>query len=153
MMNRFEIRLASVSDASAIAELIYSTSLACCFTPEQPCPEWFKESVTPTQIASHLESEKMVWVVAEEDQSLVGVLSVSDSINVKYFFVHPAHQKVGIGMKLWLFASNKGLLGSSVTVRSSLFAVPVYERLGFKATEPTKEFNGLHYQTMGATYG
>ena len=79
-MNRFEIRLASVSDASAIAELIYSTSLACCFTPEQPCPEWFKESVTPTQIASHLESEKMVWVVAEEDQSLVGVLSVSDSI-------------------------------------------------------------------------
>ena len=152
-MNRFEIRLASVSDASAIAELIYSTSLACCFTPEQPCPEWFKVSVTPTQIANHLESEKMVWVVAEEDQSLVGVLSVSDSINVKYFFVHPAHQKVGIGKKLWLFASNKGLLSGTVTVRSSLFAVPVYERLGFKISEPPKEFKGLHYQTMVATYG
>ena len=66
--------------------------------------------------------------------------------------VHPAHQNVGIGKKLWLFASNKGLLGSSVTVRSSLFAVAIYERLGFKISEPPKEFNGLHYQTMVATY-
>jgi GNAT superfamily N-acetyltransferase len=153
MMNSFEIRFASVSDASAIAKLIYSTSMACCFTPEQPCPEWFKVSVSPTQITSHLKSRNMVWAVAEEGQSLVGVLAISDSSNVKYFFVHPSHQKVGIGMRLWLFVSNNGLLGSSVTVRSSLFAVLVYERLGFKVTEPPKEFNGLHYQTMCATYG
>ena len=151
-MNRFEIRLASLSDASAIAELIYSTSMACCFTPKQPCPDWFKVSVSPTQIANHLKSDEIDWLVAIEDHSLVGVLAVSDSINVKYFFVHPAHQNEGIGKKLWLFASNKGLLGNSVTVRSSLFAVAIYERLGFKIIEPPKEFNGLHYQTMVANY-
>ena len=153
MMNSLKVRFASVSDASAIAELIYSTSLACCFTSEQPCPEWFKVSVTSTKIANQLESAKMVWVVAEIDQSLVGVLAVSDSKNVKYFFVHLAHQKAGIGKNLWKFASNKGLLGSSVTVRSSLIAVSVYEHLGFKVTEPPQEFNGLHYQTMEANYG
>lgn len=151
-MSSFEIRTASVSDASAIAELVYLTSLACCFTAEQPCPEWFKESVTPPQIANHLSSDQMTWLVAEEEQSLVGVLAVSDRSHVKYFFVHPARQKMGIGKQLWQFASNNGVLGSSLTVRSSLFAVPVYERLGFKLIEPPKIFNGLHYQAMTASY-
>ena len=43
-------------------------------------------------------------------------------------------------------------MGKSLTVRSSLNAVPVYERLGFVATEPPKIMNGLQYQTMVATY-
>jgi hypothetical protein len=31
-----------------------------------------------------------------------------------------------------------------------LFAVAVYARLGFKATEPPQVFKGMHYQTMEA---
>ncbi|MCG2579017.1 GNAT family N-acetyltransferase [Dechloromonas sp. XY25] len=147
-----KIRIASTNDATAIAELIYSTSLACCFTPEQPCPEWFKASVAPTEIAKQLSSEQIAWLVAEENQSLAGVLAVSDKSHVKYFFVRPTHQKTGLGKRLWQFASSNELLNKSVTVRLSLVAVPVYERLGFKATEPAKAFNGMPYQAMLAIY-
>jgi len=95
----------------------------------------------------------MVWLVAAQEQTLAGVLAVSDKSHVKYFFVHPAYQKLGIGKQLWHFALGRGALGNSLTVRSSLFAVPVYESLGFMAAEPPKTFNGMHYQTMVARYG
>lgn len=94
----------------------------------------------------------MVWLVAMRDQELAGVLAVSGKSHVKYFFVHPSFQKLGIGKKLWDFAKHIGAIGNSLTVSSSLFAVPVYERLGFKATEPPKSFNGMDYQTMVASY-
>jgi len=152
MKNSLEIRHALEADASDVAELIYSTSVACCFTSEQPCPEWYKNSVLPSQIANLLKSEQMVWLVAIQEQTLAGVLAVSDKSHVKYFFVHPAYQKLGIGRQLWHFALHRGGLGNSLTVRSSLFAVPVYERLGFIAVEPQKTFNGMHYQTMVAKY-
>lgn len=153
MKNNLEIHQALVADASAIATLIYTTSITCCFTTEQPCPEWYKESVQPAQIANLLMTGQMVWLVAFQEQALAGVLAISDKSHVKYFFVHPAYQKLGIGKKLWHFAQHSGALGNALTVRSSLFAVPVYERLGFKAIEPPKTFNGLHYQTMVAHYG
>ena len=97
MKNNLEIRQALEADASDIAELIYSTSVACCFTSEQPCPEWYRESVQTSQIANLLKSEQMVWLVAAQEQTLAGVLAVSDKSHVKYFFVHPAYQKLGIG--------------------------------------------------------
>ena len=147
-----EIRLALETDAFEIAELIYSTSVRCCFTPEQPCPEWFKESVQPSQIANLVKFEHMVWLVAVQEQTLTGVLAVSDKSHVKYFFVDPTCQKLGVGKQLWHFAMDSGVLGNSILVRSSLFAVPVYERLGFKAIEQPKEFNGMRYQTMEANY-
>jgi GNAT superfamily N-acetyltransferase len=144
------IRQAAETDAPDIAELIYATSLACCFTPEQPCPDWYKNSVQPGQIASLLKSDHMVWLVAVQAQAIAGVLAVSDKSHVKYFFVRPAYQGLGLGKQLWSFASRTGVLGPSLTVRSSLCAVPVYERLGFVSVELPKTFNGMHYQTMVA---
>jgi GNAT superfamily N-acetyltransferase len=153
MKNSPEIRQALEDDASEIAELIYSTSVACCFTPEQPCPEWYKESVQPNQIANLHKSEQMIWLVAVREQTISGVLAINDKSHVKYFFVQPAYQKLGIGKQLWHFALRSSALGNSLTVRSSPFAVPVYENLGFMVVEPPKMFNGMPYQTMVASYG
>ncbi|MBX3586454.1 MAG: GNAT family N-acetyltransferase [Ramlibacter sp.] len=148
-----KIRQALEADVSDIAELIYLTSVTCCFTPEQPCPDWYRESVQPSQIANLLKSEQMVWLVAAQEKSLAGVLAIGEKSHVKYFFVHHAYQKIGIGKQLWHAALGRGAPGNLLTVRSSLFAVPVYESLGFTATEPPKTFNGMHYQTMVARYG
>ena len=138
------------ADASAISELIYATSQWCCFAPERPCPDWYEASIEPAHIRQLLGSAQMAWLVAVSDESLVGVLAIGDSSHVKYFFVHPAFQKLGVGRQLWQFALDGGLLRNTVTVRSSLFAVAVYARLGFKATEPPSVFNGMHYQNMEA---
>jgi len=150
MKNTAEIRRARETDVPDIAELIYSTSVACCFSPRQPCPDWYRDSIQPGQIARLLKAEQMTWLVAIQEQRLAGVLAVSDRSHVKYFFVHPACQKLGIGKQLWHCAADSGELGNSLTVRSSLFAVPVYERLGFVAVEPPKTFNGMAYRTMVA---
>ncbi|WP_174873840.1 GNAT family N-acetyltransferase [Vogesella oryzae] len=153
MMTTAEIRQALEADAAIIADLIYSTSLACCFTPEQPCPEWYRESVQPDKVGSLLKSEHLNWLVATQGQELVGVLAIGDKNHVKYFFTHPSYQNQGIGKQLWQFALRNGALAYPLTVRSSLFAVPVYERLGFIASESPKIFNGMHYQTMVADRG
>lgn len=148
-MNRnLQIRDAQVIDAQDVSELIYSTSLACCFTMEQPCPDWFEQSVNPTHIEKFINDAEMDWLVAFDDTHLVGVLAINGRNHVKYYFVSPNYQGKGVGKALWNVASQKGILDKSLTVRSSLNAVPVYEHLGFVAVEPPKIFNGLHYQTM-----
>lgn len=146
-----KILQALVTDASDISELIYSTSVTCCFTSEQPCPPWYKESVEANQIANLIKSEKMVWLLATQEKILVGVLAIESKRKVKYFFIHPTYQKQGIGKQLWHFALSMGL-GNSFSVRSSLFAVSAYERLGFIAIDAPQIFNGMHYQNMEAKY-
>lgn len=145
-----EIRYALKADACAISELIYTTSQLCCFTPEHPCPDWYEASIQPAQIRKLIGSAPMACLVAASDKTLVGVLAISDSSHVKYFFVYPVFQKLGVGKQLWQFALDGGLLRNTVTVRSSLFAVAAYARLGFKAMEPHQVFKGMHYQTMEA---
>ena len=153
MNNNTEIRHALEADAPAISELIDASSRACCFTPQQPCPDWYEASIQPAQILKLLGSSQMVWLVAAANKSLIGVLAISERSHVKYFFVHPTSQKLGIGKQLWEFASGGGLLANTVTVRSSLFAVPVYERLGFKTVGSAGVWNGMHYHTMVARRG
>lgn len=150
MNSTYEIRTAHESDAAAIADLIYSTSLACCFSVEQPCPDWYASTLKAEPLLKLLRQEKMIWLLAEEGGTVVGVLALLDDNHVKYFFVHPDHQRRGVGKRLWAFALAARMLPLSLSVRSSLFAVPVYECLGFTATEPPLVFKGMHYQTMEA---
>lgn len=70
--------------------------------------------------------------------------------HVKYFFVKPEHHRQGIGKSLWAFALKAVALGESLSVRSSLFAVPAYECLGFINTGIQQEFKGMHFQAMSA---
>ena len=95
-------------------------------------------------------SERLVFLLAAHDHAIAGVLAIENKSSIKYFFVDPGQQKMGLGKGLWQFVQSNGEFGPTLTVRSSLFAVPVYEQLGFKAIESPSCFNGLHYQTMVA---
>ena len=148
MSPQASIRHALVTDASAISKLIVSTSETCCFSEATPCPDWYRNSIQTQAIATLIESESMVFLLAVSDQAIAGVLAIEGKSSIKYFFVHPVQQKMGIGQLLWQFAKNSGAFGETLKVRSSLFAVPVYERLGFKSTEPPGCFKGLHFQPM-----
>ena len=143
-----QIRKALVSDADEIAELIRFTSLACCFSTENPCPEWYLESIKVEQLTKLLHDDQMEWVLASHGKRLCGVLAIASKRNVKYFFVHPHFHGGGVGKMLWCYAEQGGLLGPSLTVRSSLFAVPVYSKLGFVVSEPANQFKGMQYQNM-----
>ena len=81
----------------------------------------------------------------------VGILATrSEGSHVALFFVRKAYQSRGIGRALWNTALEDGC-AESITVHSSLFAVPVYERLGFVCTGGTQVENGIRYVPMQHT--
>jgi len=66
-------------------------------------------------------------------------------------FVGRAYQRVGLARRLWSRVKDDSLaLGNpgGFTVNASNHAVPAYERLGFRRTEPTKETDGVLYNPM-----
>lgn len=150
MTNNYTIRFAYEADASGITNLILSTSLACCFGSAMPCPDWYEESVNADQILRLIQSKEMTWMLAVYENKVAGVLAIQADTHVKYFFVKPEHHRQGIGKSLWAFALKAIALGESLSVRSSLFAVPAYKCLGFINTGTQQEFKGMHFQAMSA---
>lgn len=63
------------------------------------------------------------------------------------FFVKGACHGRGIGRRLWN-ALLEDSAANAVTVHSSLFAVPVYEKLGFVRLGPDCETDGIRYVPM-----
>ena len=148
-----EIRVANASDAERISMVILKTSIDCCFSQEEPCPDWYRESIAPHQIRELIDSTDYEWLVATQREDIVGVLAVAQKKHIKYYFVLHEVQAMGIGRKLWNEAVRRSILVIEVSVRSSINAVPVYEKLGFVKTGKASTFNGMVYQPMAAKYG
>ena len=144
------IRDAVAEDADALSALIGSTSLACCFDAAHPCPDWYLERIGPERIRASIGAPGTAWFVAVREGHVLGVLAIADARHVRYFFVDPALHRTGVGGTLWRHATRRGAIGrdTALSVRSSLVAVPVHERLGFRADGPAAEFRGMAYLPM-----
>ena len=90
--------------------------------------------------------------IAERGGQIVGMVDVRDSCHVSLFFVEPDDRGHGVGRTLLesaiecCLSAEPGL--SAITVNSSPWAVPVYERLGFVATGSEIERNGIRALPM-----
>jgi ribosomal protein S18 acetylase RimI-like enzyme len=80
-------------------------------------------------------------------QAIIGYLSITAQNHLYHLFVHEAYQGRGIARKLWqtILAERTG---RTITVRSSINAVVVYQRLGFVITGPQASKDGICYQVM-----
>jgi GNAT superfamily N-acetyltransferase len=85
--------------------------------------------------------------IAERAGRLVGMIDVRDSSHISLFFVEPDDREHGVGRALLESAIECCLSAeprpSAISVNSSPWAVPVYERLGFTATGSEIERNGI----------
>jgi predicted GNAT family N-acyltransferase len=90
--------------------------------------------------------------VAERGGRIVGMIDVRDSSHVCLFFVESAERGRGTGRALLDSAMQQCLAAQpgpwTITVNSSPWAVPVYERLGFLATSSEIEHNGMRAVPM-----
>ena len=85
---------------------------------------------------------------AFEDNILKGVIATDRrKRHINLFFVDKFSQAKGIGKKLMsvIIDDNEN---SFITVNSSRYAVPIYEKIGFVKTEEEKEQDGLKFTPM-----
>ena len=90
--------------------------------------------------------------VAVRDGALVGMIDIRDCSHVAHFFVDPPYLGEGIGRLLFGHAIEDCREEcpdfESLTVHSSPWAVPVYGALGFVATGPEAEVDGIRSVPM-----
>ena len=88
-------------------------------------------------------------IVAKRDKDVLGMIAVADYYHISLFFVDRTHQGKRIGRGLFEAALKRCRAASpslkAVDVHSSLFAVPIYERLGFRKQGGTELKNGIRF--------
>ena len=85
---------------------------------------------------------------AFEDNVLKGIIATDKrKRHINLFFVDKSSQAKGIGKKLMAIGIENNE-NSFITVNSSRYAVPIYEKLGFVKMEEEKEQDGLKFTPM-----
>ena len=85
---------------------------------------------------------------AFENNALKGVIATDKrKRHINLFFVDKSSQGKGIGKKLMAIVIENNE-NSFITVNSSRYAVPIYEKLGFVKMEEEKEQDGLKFTPM-----
>ena len=90
--------------------------------------------------------ESTAWI-AFVDQSPVGMIEFRGVDHVSLMFVDATHHGRGIATRLFNTALSH-LEPDEITVNSSPYAVPVYERLGFTSEGPEQTVNGITFIPM-----
>ena len=92
--------------------------------------------------------KQLVFYAAFQNDKITGILAVDVKLNhICLFFVDKDLQNTGIGTALFKSFLNE-FMPKAVTVNSSPFAVKVYEKLGFTATDSRLVSDGIVYIPM-----
>jgi GNAT superfamily N-acetyltransferase len=146
------LRAARPADAEAVSALITSLSRYFLADPDDPeAAAAFFPTIGPAAMADALASDRYRYLVAEVDGALAGVVGMRDGSHLYHLFVAEPFHGRGIASRLWAAARDdaraRGNPGE-FTVNSSRHAIPLYERLGFRATDSLQVMNGIAFLPM-----
>jgi GNAT superfamily N-acetyltransferase len=113
-------------------------------------PEYSAEGVKNFQNTIHNPafSSQLSLYGAYAADTLVGMIATrSGGSHIALFFVEEACQRQGIGKALFQRMLTDAH-GSAITVNSSPFAVPVYQRFGFTAISEEQVLDGIRFTPM-----
>ena len=152
MAEPLAIRAATAADAPAISALVLSLARYFLADPERPeAAEAFFQTISPEAIAGYIESGRFRYHLAESGGDLAGVVAIRDGAHLYHLFIAERFHRRGLATRLWEHARAEALAGGNpgrFTVNSSLFAVPLYERLGFAPAGAAIVKDGIAYQPM-----
>ena len=152
MSDRVRYRAMRPGEAGAVSALILSSF------NEFIAPEYtgegiaeFRKFVAPEALAARTADGRFVRV-ATVDEALAGMIEIRDNNHVALLFVDKAHQHHGIAKGLLHMALADARAADPhlerVTVNSSRYGVPAYEKLGFRQTGPERAVNGIAFIPM-----
>jgi predicted N-acetyltransferase YhbS len=147
------IRHYKTSDAVSVANLISATYRAC-NTKNEPkdAVAWYLEKFDVTKNLVDIQNmfaQGTVTLVAEENGKIVGFLWGKKQRIINLYVSVTEHGK-GIGRRLVEKYEKKvaSMGATQITIRSSIYAVPFYQAMGYKKSTGTRKFHGLIIQPM-----
>ncbi len=144
-------RAGLTTDAQAVSHLIMLFAKDFCINPDGSGADIFHQSVSATAELAYLADDRYHFILAMQDETLAGFIALRDHSHLFHLFVDPAFQGHGLATVLWQRARQDAASQGNrtgFTVNSSLNAIPVYERFGFKATGQVVEMHGIAFLPM-----
>lgn len=149
-MNDIKIREADCSDSKDLSALAISLTHFYLVKNTTQLPNWLSDSFSQSQFIARLSSEEYTHFVAEIDHEIVGFIAIKHPNHLYHLFVDENYHGKGVGKQLWHSAFEKLHLAKqeAIIVRASLYAVPIYQKFGFVATDTIKQKDGLNFLAM-----
>jgi GNAT superfamily N-acetyltransferase len=156
MTNLFTVRHTRVGEEVSVCNLVarsFNEYIAPGFS-EEGIEEFFKYS-NPRAFKRRLESGYFT-MVAESGGKLAGMIEMRENKHISMLYVDKAYHRKGVAKELVRQAmeeiSSNNESPKDITVNSSRYAVPFYERLGFIQYEDEKSIYGVIHIPMMVTY-
>jgi len=114
----------------------------------------FLRYARPDALSERSKKDHVV-LVAEEKGKLIGVLEVRQYRHVALLFVELQGRGVARELLKRAVAHSREQAPEvqAITVHASRYALPIYQRLGFAATDPERTENGITYTPMALPVG
>lgn len=142
-----KIRIATNNDAEKISELVKSLSHYYLKDKSGVLPEWFQSTIKKNAFYERIQNSEYSNYLYEENKLIIGYISIKDKSHLYHLFVSEEHQGKGVARKLWEYAANE-CMSNIYTLRSSLYAVPIYKKFGFVESCAAQENDGIGFQAM-----
>ncbi len=144
-----DVAAGEVPAASALVGTVFAKYIAPGYTDEGI--KKFLSFVAPAAIARRL-AERSFMLVALLRGELAGVVEIRDNSHITLLFVGEEQHRRGVARRLVEAAVGRSAFTccylTRMTVHSSPYAVPVYERLGFHRLGPEETQDGIRYIPM-----
>ena len=142
------LKKSEINSLSLMITAIFDEFIGCDYSEEGKAT--FKDNITPKNILDRLAVNR--FYTAKKGTAIIGALEIRNNDHIALFFVDKKYHKKGIGKMLfnnYLNELNKmDTKIETITVNSSIYAVKIYERLGFKKTGELQEKNGIKFIPM-----
>lgn len=145
------IRKARAEDASQISALIFRAALCFNSSATGEIAPWFLASIKPATIAEIINDRDFNYLAGFVGPTLAGIIAVRGTTHIHHLFVAPEFHRRGIAGKLWDRARADALASGNregFSVRSSEYAIPVYQRFGFRIVGDRTEKDGMAFVPM-----
>lgn len=152
MSEQFVFRPMRGEEASAVSELVFSlfSEFVGSDYSEEGILE-FRKFVSPEALELRGSENHSMWV-AETGGILIGMIEIRDGNHVALLFVDKSYHRHGVAKDLLRAALKESRATAPdlerVTVNSSRYGIPAFEKLGFRQTGPERDVNGIAFIPM-----